>query len=78
MPTVAELDAGKKDKRLEAAITEPLDTEIMKVARELAGGKTPKMFRSKAVRLLLAEAVIARQERAARRARRAGGTGADE
>jgi hypothetical protein len=62
--TTAELTAGKKDKRLEAAITAGLDAEITVRAQELAGSRDPKMFRSAAARdLLVRGAIAARQER---------------
>jgi len=47
-------EGGKLDKRLEAAINTPLDDAITEVARQLAGSKNPKQFRSKAARKLLA------------------------
>lgn len=63
----AELTAGKKDKRLEAAITAGLDAEITIRAKELAGGRDPKMFRSAAARDLLVEGALAvRRKRAAK------------
>lgn len=66
--TVTEtLTAGKKDKRLEAAITDGLDAEITIRAKELAGGRDPRMFRSAAARdLLVKGALVARKERAAK------------
>jgi ribosome modulation factor len=68
MPTVTQTDdllAGKKDKRLEAAITAGLDAEITARAKELAGGRDPKMFRSAAARdLLVKGALAARRDRA--------------
>jgi hypothetical protein len=68
--TATMLRAGKKDKRLEAAIEAGLDAAITEVARELAGDAgNPKMFRSEATRVLLAEAIIARQTKAARSTR---------
>jgi len=61
-----DLTTGKKDKRLEAAITAGLDAEITKRAVELAGGRDPKMFRSAAARdMLVRAAIILRKERAA-------------
>lgn len=64
--SVTELRAGKKNKRLEAAIEEGLDAGVDEVARELAGSGSPKMFRSEATRVLLAEAILARRNRASR------------
>lgn len=72
VPTAtADLEAGKLDKRLEAAITTGMDEGINEVARELAGGASIKMFRSKAVRTLLVEAITARRAKALRAAGRA-------
>jgi hypothetical protein len=59
-----ELLAGKKDFRLEAAITAGLHAEIERRAKELAGSADPKMFRSAAARdLLVKGALAARRER---------------
>jgi hypothetical protein len=66
--TAADLEAGKLDKRLEAAITTGMNDGINEVARELAGSASIKMFRSKAVRVLLVEAIAARRAKAARAA----------
>lgn len=60
---------GKLDRRLEAMVTGPLDEVITEVAKELAGTKNPRQFRSKAVRLLLTEAAEARENKKARAAR---------
>lgn len=54
---VPNLDTGPLDKRLEAAITAPMDEAINALAKELAGSKSPKMFRSKAARRLIAMGV---------------------
>lgn len=66
---MSKYEAGKLDKRLEAMVNDPLDAVITEVARELAGSRNPKMFRSKAVRKLLAEAAEARENKRARAAR---------
>jgi hypothetical protein len=60
-----ELLAGRKDCRLETAITRGLDAAITERAKELAGETgSPKMFRSAAARDLLARGVLAaRKER---------------
>jgi len=47
--------------RVESKITAGLDEAINQVAVELAGGGDPRMFRSRAVRTLLVEAVTARR-----------------
>jgi hypothetical protein len=64
------LIAGRMFRRLESKITEGLATEIDALAVELADGGDPTMFRSRAVRLLLVEGIIAmRDKRPARRRR---------
>jgi hypothetical protein len=55
-----DIETGKLDKRLEAAITSGMDAEITRLAKELAGAGNPKMFRSKAARVLLAAGIRAR------------------
>lgn len=50
---MGDLDTGALNKRLEAAITTPMDAAITDVAKALAGSKSPKMFRSKAARKLI-------------------------
>ena len=65
-PTAAELNAGQLNHRLEAAIPAGIDAAITEVAKELAGGKNPRNFRSKAARLLLTEGAIAVATRRAR------------
>jgi hypothetical protein len=59
-----DIETGRLDKRLEAAITGGMDAEITALAKELAGAGNPKMFRSRAARVLLAEGIRARQARA--------------
>lgn len=62
MVTATDLRAGKKTKRLEAAIEEGLDRAITELAQELAGpGGSPRTFRSEAVRVLIAAGVEARR-----------------
>jgi hypothetical protein len=61
-PTRDKLLAGRMTARLESKITEGLDQEIEKMARELAAGGDPTMFRSRAVRELLVAGVLARGE----------------
>jgi hypothetical protein len=61
-----DLRAGRKTKRLEAAIEEGLHAEIETLAKELAGGGDAKTFRSEAARVLLAEAITARRKARAR------------
>ena len=64
-----ELLAGKKDKRVEAMVTGGLDEEVTRRAQELAGpGGSPKMFRSAAVRDLLAKGALAQRKERARAA----------
>jgi hypothetical protein len=69
LTAAADLLNGRKSKRLEAAVTPSLDAEIVAAARELAGPDgNPKMFKSEATRVLLAEAIVARRKLAARKA----------
>jgi hypothetical protein len=51
--SMGDLDTGALNKRLEAAITSPMDAAINDVAKALAGSRSPKMFRSKAARRLI-------------------------
>lgn len=60
--TVDELETGPVDKRLESMVTRGVDAALTEIARELAGSKNPRMFRSKAARLMLAKGI--RQHRA--------------
>lgn len=62
-----DLDTGKLDSRLEAAITAPLDKALNEVARELAGARSPRMFRSKAARMLLIKGIKAHRAEQARK-----------
>lgn len=59
LPSIAELTAGKLDHRLEAAITAGLDKVVTERAKELAGTRDAKMFRSKAIRDLLVRGAVA-------------------
>lgn len=59
-----DIETGRLDKRLEAAITPGMDAAITKLARELAGEGNAKMFRSKAARALLADGIRYRAGRA--------------
>lgn len=65
--TAADLTAGKKTARLEAAITAGVNAAIEKRAKELAGGAAGvKGFRSDAARDLLVRGALAMEaERAA-------------
>jgi hypothetical protein len=67
--TPTDIEAGRLDKRLEAAITPGMDEAITALAKELAGAGNPRMFRSKAARALLAEGIRARAAKAARASR---------
>jgi hypothetical protein len=67
--TPNDIETGRLDKRLEAAITAGMDEEITALAKELAGAGNPRMFRSRAARALLADGIRARQAKAARAAR---------
>jgi hypothetical protein len=65
--TATDLRVGKKNRRLEAMLEAGLDAAVTAVAKELAGDDgNPKMFRSEAARVLLAEAVQSRAAKAAR------------
>jgi hypothetical protein len=66
---VDRLTTGRMTRRVEAKITVGMDEAIRLVATELAGGGDPRMFRSRAVRTLLAEAVRARSGSVRKRAR---------
>lgn len=50
---------GRKDRRLELAVDRLMDAAITVRARELAGGKDPRNFRSEAARQLIAAGVDA-------------------
>jgi hypothetical protein len=69
--TVETLTTGRMTARVETKITAGLDEAITDVAKELAGGGSARMFRSRAVRELLVEGVKARRARRAGRVTRA-------
>lgn len=69
---MSKFETGKLDRRLEAMVNGALDEVITEVAKELAGTRNPKMFRSKAARKLLAEAAEARANKRARAGRKVG------
>lgn len=61
----ADLRTGKKNCRVEAQVEAGLDAGISQVAQELAGeGNDSRMFRSEAIRVLIAEGIVARRSRA--------------
>jgi hypothetical protein len=64
---VDNLETGKLDARLEAAIPNGMDAALNDIAKELAGSRSPKMFRSKAARMLLAKGIRAHRAEQARR-----------
>ncbi|HEU4754281.1 MAG TPA: hypothetical protein VFU47_14320 [Armatimonadota bacterium] len=49
------LFAGRKDRRLEAAIDRELDAVLYAMARRIAGDGNPRNFRSEAARQLIAK-----------------------
>lgn len=63
---VDNLDTGALDKRLESMITVGVDEALNEIARELAGSRNPKMFRSKAARMLLVKGIRAHRAEVAR------------
>lgn len=69
LAALASQDApGKLEKRLESAIDITMDEAIRAVAEELAQGGDPRMFRSRAARLLItkgAAAMIAERRKGA-------------
>ena len=60
---VEDLTTGRMTARVESKIPDGLDREINTLATELAGGGDPRMFRSRAVRQLLVDGVLARRDR---------------
>lgn len=60
---------GRMTARVESKITAGLDEAIREVAAELAGDGDARMMRSRAVRVLLADGVIARRSQRSRRTR---------
>lgn len=67
-----DLTTGRMTARVECKITPGLDAAINDVARGLAGGGDPRMFRSRAVRALLVEAVEQRRGKGSARPVREG------
>ncbi len=54
-----ELETGPVDARLESMVTRGIDAALTEIAKELAGSKSPRQFRSKAARLVLAKGIRA-------------------
>lgn len=63
------IEAGKLDRRLESAITGGMDDAINEVARDMAGSKSPRMFRSRAARTLILMGIRAYRAEKARKPR---------
>lgn len=61
---------ARKDHRLEVVVDRDTDAVLRALARELAGTGDPKMYRSKAARVLIREGAMAIRAKRAREAAR--------